>query len=305
MQPPAEYVGMNHPTQVVQTARGPVEYCSAGEGDAILYFHGTGGTCDGMMPFEYKLVEDGFRLIMPNRPGYGNTPLDSNIGIRDCSNVAEALLDTLGVERAAVMGSSGGGTFALSFALTHPARCYSLTLLCPQLHRWTSPQWMPHSGRWLLPFLKVSILRKLLMAGHRMQFSRISAAQFLKMEAGARYERVKNDQHAIDIAEAAIAMMKKGVMFSGFENDMRIFVSEDSFPEGHTLHPRSMIIHDAVDPMAPVEQVDWFCSLVPSCQRVNVETAGHLVWAGPDVEHVHESRVRFLKQCFEKADSAT
>ena len=58
-----------------------------------------------------------------------------------------------------------------------------------------------------------------------MQFSRISAAQFLKMEAGARYKRVKNDQHAIDIAEAAIAMMKQGVMFSGFENDMRIFVS--------------------------------------------------------------------------------
>ena len=294
---------MNHQTQIAQTAQGPVEFSIAGEGDAILYFHGTGGTCDGMMPFEFKLVEDGFRLIMPNRPGYGNTALASNIRIRDCSNVAEALLDTLGIERVAVMGSSGGGTFALSFALTHPDRCHSLTLLCPQLHRWTSKEWMPHSGRWLLPFLKVSVLRKLLMAGHRVQFSMITATQFLKMEAGARYESVKNDQHALEVAEAAIEMMKKGVMFPGFDNDMRIFVSEDVFAEGDTLHPPSMVIHDAVDPMAPVAQIEWFCSLVPSCQRVNVETAGHLVWAGPDFERVHESRVRFLRECCEKADS--
>ena len=136
-----------------------------------------------------------------------------------------------------------------------------------------------------------------------MQFSRITAEQFLKMEAGVRYESVKNDQHALEVAEAAIDVMKKGVMFPGFENDMRIFVGEDAFPEGDTLQPPSMVIHDAVDPMAPVEQVDWFCSLVPSCQRVNVETAGHLVWAGPDFEHVHESRVRFLRECCEKADS--
>lgn len=294
---------MNHQTQIAQTACGPVEYSVAGDGDVILYFHGTGGTCDGMMPFESKLVKDGFRLIMPNRPGYGNTPLASNTSISDCSNVAKALLDTLGIERVGVMGSSGGGTFALSFALTHPARCHSLTLLCPQLHRWTSKEWMPHSGRWLLPFLKISVLRKMLMAGYRVQFSKITAAQFLKMEAGARYASVKNDQHALEVAEASIDAMKRGVMFPGFENDMRIFVSEDVFPEGNTLQPPSMLIHDAVDPMAPVAQIDWFCSRVPSCQRVNVETAGHLIWAGQDFEHVHESRVRFLRESVEKADS--
>ena len=269
---------MNHQTQIAETACGPVEYSAAGDGDPVLYFHGTGGTCDGMMPFEYKLIKDGFRLIMPNRPGYGNTPLASNTSISDCSSVAEALLDTLGIERVGVMGSSGGGTFALSFALTHPARCHSLTLLCPQLHRWTSGAWMPHSGRWLLPFLKVSMLRKLLMAGYRVQFSKTTPAQFLKMEAGAKYASVKDDRHALEVAEDALEMMKKGVMFPGFENDMRIFVCEDVFAEGDKLQPPTMVIHDAVNPMAPVAQIDWFFSLVPSAQRVNVETAGHLVW---------------------------
>lgn len=294
---------MDHQTQMAETARGPVEYCVAGEGEVILYFHGTGGTCDGMMPFEDELARDGFRLVMPNRPGYGNTPLASNTSVTDCSDVAAALLDTLSIERVGVMGSSGGGTFALSFALTHPDRCNSLTLLCPQIHRWSSKEWMPHSGRWSLPFLKVSMLRKLLMAGYRFQFSKITAAQFLKLEAGARYESVKNDQRALEVAAGSIELMTRGVMFPGFENDMRIFVSEDVFAEGDTLQPPSMVIHDAVDPMAPVAQIDWFCSLVPSCQRVNVETAGHLVWAGRDAELVHESRLQFLRDSIAKAGS--
>ncbi len=296
---------MNHQTHIAETARGPVEYSVAGDGDAVLYFHGTGGTCDGMMPFEYELVSDGFRLIMPNRPGYGNTPLVSNTSITDCTNVAAALLDALGIERVGVMGSSGGGAFALSFALTHPDRCHSLTLLCPQLHRWSSKQWMPHSGRWLLPLLKVSLLRKLLMAAHRVRFSKMTALQFLKMEAGERYATVKNDPHAHEIAEASINMMKRGVMFPGFVNDMRVFVYEDIFAEGDVLRPPSMVIHDAADPMAPVAHIDWFCNLVPSCQRVNVETAGHLVWTGRDAALVHESRVRFLRNSIGKAGRPT
>lgn len=294
---------MNHQTQMAATARGAVEYCVAGDGEVVLYFHGTGGTCDGMMPFEEGLARDGFRLVMPNRPGYGSTSLASNTSVTDCSNVSAALLDTLGIERVGVMGSSGGGTFALSFALTHPDRCNSLTLLCPQIHRWSSKEWMPHSGRWTLPFLRVSILRKLLMAGYRAQFSKITAAQFLKMEAGARYESIRSDQHALKVAAGSIELMKKGVMFPGFENDMRIFVTEDVFAKGNTLQPPSMVIHDVVDPMAPVAQIDWFCNLVPSCQRVNVETAGHLVWAGRDAELVHESRVRFLRDSAAKAGS--
>lgn len=151
--------------------------------------------------------------------------------------------------------------------------------------------------------MKVSILRKLLMAGYRAQFSKITAGQFLKMEAGARYESIKSDQHALKVAAGSIELMKKGVMFAGFENDMRIFVTEDVFEEGNKLQPRSMVIHDVVDPMAPVAQIDWFCNLVPSCQRVSVETAGHLVWAGRDAELVHESRVRFLRDSVPKDGS--
>src|SRR5262245_30470013 len=116
------------PTKVVETECGPVEYAEAGAGDPILYFHGTGVTGDVMLAVETSLIEDGFRLVVPNRPGYGKTPLSPHHSAAACADVTAALLDTLGVANLSVMGSSGGAAFAASFALRHPNRTRSLVL---------------------------------------------------------------------------------------------------------------------------------------------------------------------------------
>src|SRR5262245_51969805 len=107
-------------TRVIETGCGPVEYSEAGTGEPVLYFHGTGVTGDVMLTVERRMTEDGFRLVVPNRPGYGKTPLSPHRSAADCANVAAALLDSLGLRRVGVMGSSGGAAFALSFAINHP-----------------------------------------------------------------------------------------------------------------------------------------------------------------------------------------
>ena len=61
----------------------------------------------------------GFRVIAPSRPGYLRTPFPRD-GDASCVRQADLLacvLDTLGVERVAVMGVSAGGVAAL------PSRC--------------------------------------------------------------------------------------------------------------------------------------------------------------------------------------
>jgi pimeloyl-ACP methyl ester carboxylesterase len=94
-------------TRVVETDCGPVEFTDAGAGDPVLYFHGTGMTGDAMVSVESRLIDDGFRLILPNRPGYGQTPLAPHESVADCGNVAAALLDSLGIAKVSVMRSSG------------------------------------------------------------------------------------------------------------------------------------------------------------------------------------------------------
>jgi len=282
--------------KVVETRCGPVEYSEAGSGDPVLYFHGSGVTGDVMLTVETSMIEDGFRLIVPNRPGYGKTPLSPHRSAAGCADVAAAFLDTLGIASVSVMGSSGGAAFAASFALNHPNRAKSLVLLCPQLHRWDHKQWLPETSRWTLPFLKRPLLRTFLLKLYGIQLRRMTATQLLKTEAGERYPDVAGDPVSQTLSTTTLAAMGQGTRYAGFENDFVVFTNEDIIGANSSMQTPTLIMHDVKDPLAPVDHVVWFVSRFPRCERVSVHAAGHLIWVGPDADVMHQSRTRFLKE---------
>ena len=283
-------------TKVVETRCGPVEYSEAGTGDPVLYFHGTGVTGDVMVAVESPIIDDGFRLIVPNRPGYGRTPLSPHHSAAACASLAAALLDVLGIDSVSVMGSSGGAVFAASFAVHYPSRAESLILLCPQVHRWDHTRWLPTTSRWTLPLLKRPFLRALLLKRYRMLLRRASVAQFLKAQAGERYPEVAGDPASQTLCRRTLTAMAEGTKYAGFENDFVVFVSEDVIGPCGSVQTPTLIIHDVTDPLAPLDHVDWFASNCPQCERVSVHAAGHLVWVGPDTGAMHRIRMRFLKE---------
>ena len=283
-------------TKVVETRCGPVEYSEAGTGDPVLYFHGTGVTGDVMVSVESPLVADGFRLIAPNRPGYGRTPLSPHRSAAACAGVAAALLDSLGIAGVGVIGSSGGAAFAASFAANYPLRTTSLVLLCPQVHRWDHKRWLPATSRWTLPLLRRPILRALLLRLYRVLLRRMTAAQLLKTEAGDRYPEVADDPAAHALCEKTLAAMAQGTKCPGFANDFVVFTGEDILgPDGSVQTP-ALVIHDEADPVAPVDHVAWFAANCARCETVSVRAAGHLIWVGPGAEVMHKARVRFLRE---------
>jgi pimeloyl-ACP methyl ester carboxylesterase len=288
-------------TKVVETRSGPVEYSEAGTGDPILYFHGTGVTGDVMVSVESPLIDDGFRLIAPNRPGYGRTPLSPHRSAAGCAGVAAALLDSLGIAGVSVMGSSGGAAFAASFAANYPLRTTSLVLLCPQVHRWDHKRWLPATSRWTLPLLRRPFLRALLLRLYRVLLRRMTAAQLLKTEAGERYPEVADDPAAHALCETTLAAMAQGARCAGFENDFVVFTSEDIIGPGGSMQTPALVIHDEADPMAPVGHVAWFATNCLRCEAVSVHAAGHLIWVGPGAEVMHKARVRFLREHAQRA----
>ncbi len=60
-------------SHIAQTSRGPVEYILLGSGPVVLLCHGTSSDCYSTQGFE-ALVQAGFSLLSPSRPGYGRTP---------------------------------------------------------------------------------------------------------------------------------------------------------------------------------------------------------------------------------------
>jgi 3-oxoadipate enol-lactonase len=94
-----------------------------GEGSAVLFFHFGLGDWRVFEP-QLDALADDFRCIAYDRRFYGRTeaPDEPYAPIAD----AVALLDALEVERAALVGLSGGGGLALSVAYAHPERVAAL-----------------------------------------------------------------------------------------------------------------------------------------------------------------------------------
>src|SRR5512142_3189428 len=95
-------------SRIANTSCGAIEYTLLGKGPVVLVSHGTSSNCfsiDGSEP----LVEAGFSVLTPSRPGYGRTPLAVGATAAQAAEALVALLDTLKIETCAVKAISGGG----------------------------------------------------------------------------------------------------------------------------------------------------------------------------------------------------
>lgn len=118
-------------SRVAGTRCGPIEYADAGSGPAMLVVHGAGGGFDQGMQFAAPLAQPGLRVIAMSRFGYLRTPLPADASPAAQADAHAALLDSLHVDRAAVLGVSAGAPSAMQFAIRYPERCSALVLVVP------------------------------------------------------------------------------------------------------------------------------------------------------------------------------
>lgn len=116
----------------IDTAYGPLEYAETGEGAPLLIVHGAGGGFDQGLDLAGPIAGmPGVRLIAPSRFGYLGSPLPANASVAMQADAYAALLDGLGIARAALIGFSAGAPSCLAFAARYPARCQALVLCVP------------------------------------------------------------------------------------------------------------------------------------------------------------------------------
>jgi pimeloyl-ACP methyl ester carboxylesterase len=104
-----------------------VAYEDDGAGPAVLLLHGQPGAAVTWRHVAERL-RGRARVVALDRPGYGATGGCAR-GIEENAEVALALLDSLGVERAVLVGHSWGGGVALAIALRAPERVTGLVLV--------------------------------------------------------------------------------------------------------------------------------------------------------------------------------
>lgn len=107
-----------------------LEFEDRGDGDAVLLIHG-GVVADAFLPLSRQpSLASRFRVIWYHHRGYGGSDgLAGPCSIADQARDALALLQELGVERAHIVGHSGGGAIGIRLALDAPSIVHSLVLL--------------------------------------------------------------------------------------------------------------------------------------------------------------------------------
>lgn len=102
----------------------------AGSGDPLVMMHPGGASALLFLPLIERLT--GLRAIAVDRPGFGlSDPIDfTRESFRsDVVTWMSQVLDALGLEETALLGSSMGGTWSLWYALEHPERVRRLVLV--------------------------------------------------------------------------------------------------------------------------------------------------------------------------------
>jgi pimeloyl-ACP methyl ester carboxylesterase len=95
----------------------------APDGPVVVAHHGTPGS-GAFFRLERESADRlDLRLIAYDRPGYGGSTRQEGRSVADAAADVAAILDSLGVERFATYGVSGGGPHALACAALLPERC--------------------------------------------------------------------------------------------------------------------------------------------------------------------------------------
>ena len=255
-------------SQIIDTACGPIEYASVGEGPAVLMIHGAAGGYDQGLELACVFSLDRFKLISVSRPGYLRTPLSSGQTPQAMADLYAALLDALNVRGVAIAGVSAGGPSSLQFALRHPDRCWGLIMVSAVNQ--TLPT-LPPTVRWLQPVFNYSsfgtwLLNKL---AWRLLVSLLGVSPELMNRIEREPDKIRTIRNLLEVS-TTLDFRRAGIF-----NDIDTLTGLPLAPVEHIRVP-TLVIHSPTDPLVPYAQGRMLAGRIPGAKLVAVAEGGHL-----------------------------
>lgn len=270
---------------VVQTARGSIEVAVLGPGPgrpssahhrpALLIAHGMPGSWQQGMAIGRDL-QDERTVLLVTRPGYAGTPLRSGRSAAEQADLYAALLDALEIDRASVVGVSGGGPSALAFAQRHQARTSGLALLCAlAAHLTVVPRYARVAAR--LPTVVWSTFasreraqqRKLL--GDATAFSAHLRDELTPAELAIL---VAEPDLRADFVELMRSQATGRSWARGFRNDVRAIMDSGVAPTDAITAP-ALVVHGDADAVVPIASAEHHAGAIRGARLEVLRGAGH------------------------------
>jgi pimeloyl-ACP methyl ester carboxylesterase len=260
-----------------------VHYKEMGQGDPVfILLHGFGASLFSWREVMTPLSVHG-RVIAYDRPAFGLTgrPMpgewqgDSPYGVPAQVEMLAGLMDTLGVERAILVGNSLGGTIAMNFALKYPERVQALILVDPAVfNSGGMPGWIkPLLGTPQMNHIGPLIARRILNSGPELLEMAWHDPSKLTPEVVAGYRKplqIANWDRALWELTKAPGGMDLPALLSEFNlpilvvtgDDDRIVPTADSIRLAGTLPGAELVIIPAAGHVPQEEQPGKFMEAI-------------------------------------------
>lgn len=258
--------------QRAQTALGVIEYVDVGEGPVVVTIHGAMGGYDQSLFLAQTIGGPEYRYLAISRPGYLGTPISAGKSPAQQADLIAALLDTLGIATAGIMGVSGGGPSAVHFGLRHADRCNGLVLVSTCADKVDTP----------IPFA-FNLMKFLARWQWFGDYFRRKAATDLVATARRSIgdeeilQRTVNDAETWPLFSTMMLSTydRMGQRIVGTENDIRITRTE-SYPLEKLTVP-VLVVHGTADRLVQYElHAKTYARRVPQVELLTVEGGEHV-----------------------------
>ena len=276
---------------IAQTQRGPVEYIFKGTGPVVLICHGTSEDCHSGYPYEF-LVEAGFTLLIPSRPGYGRTPLEVGRTNMQAAQALISLLDCLDIQTCSVLAVSAGGPTGIALAANYPGRIKHLVLMAAV----SQPE---------KRFLEPSYKNQMAFYGplHGMQWSILRLISNVSPRAMTRQTLAIFSTHDTNDALKRLSSHDKESIRRFYQgrssrrgalNDAKHTVGQELL---QAVSIPVLLVHSREDRSVPFSHAEWSMEHIANVTLCESGFTGHFVSVGPDYPYICKQMMNFLQQC--------
>lgn len=240
-------------------------------GEPVFYLHGTPGSRVGPQPTARELEDLRVCLITFDRPGYGLSDRQQYRTVSHVASDVEAIADSLGVERFAVLGRSGGGPHALACAALLPGRvtrAAALVSLAP---------WRAEGLDWFggMADSNVDAYTTAAEDPEALSMRLVEAAARIKADPASHVAVLTPEMPEADrrvVADASVRYLLaqnffEGLRYSadGWIDDVLAFCSPWGF-DVSKIEAEVYLWHGGRDVFSPVTHTQWLAKRIPSAQ---------------------------------------